>query len=88
MEIAGTLMEKGVNAGEDHRRQLLPQDLRTEPDSRKALLGSTRILDGRCIFSVVSQKEMEFYGVDTNDLDGIIDQLRITEGVEWCHFHL
>lgn len=36
MEIAGALMEKGVNAGEDHRRQLLPQDLRTEPDSRKS----------------------------------------------------
>lgn len=29
---------------------------------------------------------MEFYGVDTNDLDGIIDQLRITEGVECAIF--
>lgn len=35
---------------------------------------------------MVSQKEMEFYGVDTNDLDGIIDQLRITEGVECAIF--
>ena len=54
----------------------------------KALLGSTRILDGRCIFSVVSQKEMEFYGVDTNDLDGIIDHAPDYRRSGMCHFHL
>ena len=35
MEIAGALMERRER-GEDHRRQLLPQDLRTEPDSRNS----------------------------------------------------
>lgn len=29
---------------------------------------------------------MEFYGVDGKDLDGIIDQLRLTEGVEVAIF--
>ena len=29
---------------------------------------------------------MDFYGVDGNDLDGVIDQLRVTEGVECALF--
>ena len=86
MEIAGTLMEKGVNAAKIIDDSFYRKTYAQNQILGKALLGSTRILDGRCIFSVVSQKEMEFYGVDTNDLDGIIDQLRITEGVECAIF--
>ena len=85
MEIAGALMEKGVNAAKIIDDSFYRKTYAQNQILGKALLGSTRILDGRCIFSVVSQKEMEFYSVDTNDLDGIIDQLRITEGVE-CAF--
>lgn len=29
---------------------------------------------------------MEFYGVDSKDLDGIVDQLRVTDGVECAIF--
>ena len=86
MEIAGALMEKGVNAAKIIDDSFYRKTYAQNQILRKALLSSTRILDGRCIFSVVSQKEMEFYGVDTNDLDGIIDQLRITEGVECAIF--
>lgn len=86
MEIAGALMEKGVNAAKIIDDSFYRKTYAQNQILGKALLGSTRILDGRCIFSVVSQKEMEFYGVDTNDLDGIIDQLRITEGVECAIF--
>ena len=78
-------MEKGVNAAKIIDDSFYRKTYAQNQILGKALLSSTRILDGRCIFSVVSQKEMEFYGVDTNDLDGIIDQLRITEGVE-CAF--
>ena len=86
MEIAGTLMEKGVNAAKIIDDSFYRKTYAQNQILGKALLSSTRILDGRCIFSVVSRKEMEFYGVDTNDLDGIIDQLRITEGVECAIF--
>ena len=79
-------MEKGVNAAKIIDDSFYRKTYAQNQILGKALLGSTRILDGRCIFSVVSQKEMEFYGVDTNDLDGIIDQLRITEGVECAIF--
>ena len=47
---------------------------------------SITFFDGRCIFSAIRQSEMEFYGVDGKDMDGIIDQLRLTEGVEVAIF--
>ena len=52
----------------------------------RALLESITFLDGRCIFSVIHKRDMEFYGVTSADMDGIIDQLRITEGVECAIF--
>ena len=45
-----------------------------------------RILDGKGIVSVVRRKELEFFGVDPVDLDGIVSQLRMTEGVEVAIF--
>lgn len=48
----------------------------------RCLLESILILDGRCIFSVVDRKAIDFFGARSSDLDGVIDQLRITKGVE------
>ena len=39
-------------------------------------------MDGKCIVTWVTQKMMEFHGVSTKDLDGIVSQLRVTKGVE------
>lgn len=52
----------------------------------RALLDSKRMLENRCIVSVVDQSLMEEYGVVPKDLDGIINQLRITKGVECAIF--
>ena len=43
-------------------------------------------MDGRCIFSSIDLKTMEFYKVVPKDLDGIVSQLRITKGVECAIF--
>ena len=48
----------------------------------RCLLECIMVLDGRCIVSAVSQKTLEFYGASSKDLDGVIEQLRITKGVE------
>ena len=42
----------------------------------RALLESVRFMDGRCIFSSIDLKTMEFYKVVPKDLDGIVSQLR------------
>ena len=47
----------------------------------RALLESITFHNGQCIFSAVSKKDMDFYGVTGADMDGVIDHLRITEGV-------
>ena len=48
----------------------------------RTLLASMRVLDGKCIFSVVTRRVLDFYNATTEDLDGIIDEMRVTKGVE------
>ena len=52
----------------------------------RAILESMLLMDGRCIVSSVDKKMMEFYHADSKDLDGIVNQLRITKGVDCAVF--
>jgi phosphoesterase RecJ-like protein len=48
----------------------------------QALLDSVILFDGRCIYTVIEQSTFKKFGADHNDLEGIVDQLRLTKGVE------
>lgn len=52
----------------------------------RTLTESVRYMDGRCIVGVVDKKTMEFYGAGTEDLDGIVSQLRNIRGVDCAVF--
>lgn len=52
----------------------------------RALLESILFMDGKCVVSMVDKKTMNFYQVKPNDLDGIVNQLRNTKGVECAIF--
>lgn len=52
----------------------------------RALLESILFQNGKCIVSTVDKKMMDFYGVQPSDLDGIVNQLRYTKGVECAIF--
>lgn len=52
----------------------------------RAILGSVRFMDGRCIVSMVSRRMMEFYCVTPKDLDGIVNQLQGVKGVDCAIF--
>lgn len=52
----------------------------------RALMESILFMDGQCIVGCLDKKTMEFYGADSNDLDGIVNQLRLTKGVECAIF--
>ena len=52
----------------------------------RALLESLLLMDGRCIVSVVSKQTMDFYGAEGSDLDGIVNQLLLTQGVDCSIF--
>lgn len=85
METAGKMMAKGIDFGKIIDESF-PQNLSASQILGRAVLESVAFLDGKCIFSGIRKKDMEFYGVDGSDLDGIVDQLRVTEGVECAIF--
>ncbi|WP_347559680.1 DHHA1 domain-containing protein [Clostridium sp. AM58-1XD] len=79
-------MEKGIAFSDIITQSFYKKTYVQNQIMGRALLESVTFLHGRCIFSVVRKKDMDFYGVDSNDMDGIVDQLRITEGVECAIF--
>lgn len=52
----------------------------------RAVLESIRFMNDRCIVSMVSRRMMDFYQVDTKDLDGIVNQLQVVSGVDCAIF--
>lgn len=86
MEVAGRMMAKGINFGKIIDDSFFHKTYIQNQILGRALLESITILHGACIFSAVRQKDVEFYGVDSSDLDGIVDQLRVTDGVECAIF--
>lgn len=48
----------------------------------RALTESILFMDRKCIVSGFDQKVMRFYGITSKDMDGIVNQLRYTKGVE------
>ena len=86
MRTAAMLMEKGVNHTRILEETFYKKTYRQNQILGKALLESMRVLDGRGIVSVVRRKELTFFGVTPMDLDGIVSQLRLTEGVEVAIF--
>ena len=52
----------------------------------RALLESIRLMDGKCIASAIDRQTMAFYGATSKDFEGIVNQLRITKGVEVAIF--
>lgn len=86
MVIAGKMMAKGIDFGKIVDDSFFRKTYIQNQILGRALLESVTFLNGACIFSVVREKDMDFYGVTNKDLDGIVDQLRITEGVECAIF--
>ena len=52
----------------------------------RALLESVLFMNKTCIVSAIDKKTMEFYNVVPSDLDGIVNLLRYTKGVECAIF--
>ena len=85
MEYAGMLLEKGVSTTKIIG-DILSEDICTKSVVRKALLKSQLYADGQIIISNLSEQDFEELHASTSDSDGIIDQLRITKGVEAAIF--
>lgn len=86
MNIAGKLMEKGIPFTSIIDNTFYTKTYVQNQILGRALLESVLFFDEKCIFSVVIQREMDFYNISYKDLDGIVEQLRITKGVECAIF--
>lgn len=82
MEIAGRLMESGIDFPEIIDGSFFRKSYGQAKLHGRAILDSRRIMDDRCIYTVVTQAQFAEYGCSTKDTDGIVDQLRVIDGVE------
>lgn len=86
MEIAGKLMDTGI----DYPR-IVDETFYTKTFNQNRIMGQVLVdsqlyLDGKCIVGIVTQKMMEEFEVLPKHLDGIVNQLRVTKGVEVALF--
>lgn len=86
MNIAGKLMSKGIDFQTIIDEGFYAKSYRQNQIMGRALLESIVFFDGKCIFSAVTAKDMEFFGVEAKDLGGIVEQMRLTDGVECAIF--
>lgn len=86
MEIAGILMEKGIDFPKIVDKTFFEKTYEQNRILGCALLKSLLHLGGTCISAVITRKEMEEYGVLPKHLEGIVSQLRSTKGVETAIF--
>lgn len=82
MEIAGKLIAFGIPFGKIIDDSFYRKTYKQLQIMGRCLMESVRIMDGRCLFSIVRQNVMKLYEAKPSDLHGIIDEMRTTEGVE------
>lgn len=86
MNIAGKLMEKGISYSEIIDNSFYKKTFEQNKILGHALLESVLFSDGKCIYSVIDRRVMDSYHLEGKELGGIIEQLRLTEGVEVAIF--
>ena len=86
MEIAGKLMEMGIDFSKIVDETFYTKTFEQNQILGKALLNSRLLLDGKMIASFITMEEMKQYHVLPKHLDGIVNQLRVTKGVEAAVF--
>ncbi len=86
MRVAAELISFGFEFGSLVDHVFYEKTYIQTPIMGRALLESITLMDGRVIFSAVSRQTMEFYGAEGNDLDGIVNQLLLTIGVDCAIF--
>lgn len=86
MEVAGALLDRGVRSNVIINDTFYNKSFVQNKILGKALMNATLELDGDCIFSALYQREIREAGGTNLDLEGIIDQLRVTDGVRCAVF--
>ena len=86
MRAAADLMEKGIPFSKIVDESYYQKTYVQNQIMGRTLMESILVMGGRCIVGIVRQREMKFYGLTPGDMDGIVNQLRNTIGVEVAVF--
>lgn len=86
LQIAAELVKTGFDFSQIIEETFFEKTYLQTQIMGRAVLESIRIMDDRCIVSVVSRRMMEFYQVTSKDLDGIVNQLQSVKGVDCAIF--
>ena len=86
MKVAGKLLSKGVDA-----QRLIDDTFYRKSYLQNLVIGysvlnSKLLLGGKMICTVLTAEELAKFGAVAKDTEGVIDQLRLTEGIEVAMF--
>lgn len=86
MQIAGRLISKGIEFSKLIDETFYSKTYMQNQILGRCLMESILVLDGKVVVSSISGKMLDFYQAAPSDVDGIIDQLRVTKGTEVAIF--
>ena len=81
MNVAGVLMEKGINYSKIIDDTFYTKTYNQNRILGQALLDSKLYLDGKVIATYITREQMKNFGCGPKQLDGIVNQLRVTKDV-------
>ncbi len=81
LRVAADLLERGVPASRIIDESFNQRTMRQSRILGKVLLESTLYMDGRVIAGSVTLEDMSSFEVTKKDLDGIVSEMRLVEGV-------
>ena len=86
MTVAGRLIGKGIDFSSLIDESFYAKTYMQNQILGRCLMESILVLDGKVVFASLSRRMLDFYGASSSDMDGIIDQLRVTKGTEVAIF--
>ena len=86
MRIAGELMKTGFDFNKIIDESFYQKTYIQNQVMGRVLAESILLLDGKCVVGYIKKRDMDFYGITGKDMDGVVSQLRLTQGVEVAMF--
>ncbi len=86
LKVAGCLISKGVPFSKLIDETFYARTFMQTQLLGRCLMESRLLLNGRLIVSSIDHQLLNFYEASHSDLDGVIDQLRVTKGTEAAIF--
>ncbi len=86
MRIAGEMISKGVSSQYIIDETFYKVTFNQNKLTGEALMNATLHLDGKAVSTCITLEMFQRYGASKEDTDGIVDKLRVTDGVEVAIF--